>query len=97
MSKQWRLIVGCAGLGLAVTAFIFSYVNFWGEFDTTLYNAFVILCPPALVCIPLSEAMKHEGDLYAIWALIGLTNSGLYAIIGAAVAGLLWSPTKPAD
>ena len=59
-----------------------------GELDATLYAAFAILCPPSLLCIPFSEAMKDKGSFCAIWSLIGITNSGLYAVIGAAVVGL---------
>jgi len=32
--------------------------------------------------------MKDKGSFCAIWSLIGITNSGLYAVIGAAVVGL---------
>lgn len=92
MSKPWRLIVGCALLGLAVTALIPLFMDSSADFDGRLYDAFVILCPPSLLCIPFSEVMKGKGGFYAVWSLIGLANSGLYAIIGAAVAGQLWKP-----
>src|SRR5277367_3925444 len=52
MSKSSRLIMGFAALGLAVAALILSWLKFMGEFDATLYTAFAILCPPALLCIP---------------------------------------------
>jgi len=31
--------------------------------------------------------MKDNGGFYAVWSLIGITNSGLYAVIGAVVVG----------
>ena len=88
MDKDWRLIGSFAVFGLVVTALIFLYLYRVGEFDATLYTAFAILCPPSLLCISFSEAMKVKGSFYAIWSLIGITNSGLYAVIGAAVVGL---------
>ncbi len=92
MSKPSRLILGFAAAGLAVTALIFSWLKFIGEFDGTLYTAFAIVCPLALLCIPFSEIMKDKIGFYTIWLLIGLANTGLYAIVGAAIAGQLWKP-----
>jgi hypothetical protein len=92
MSKQWRLILVCAALGLGVTTLIVLYIDLSGEFDTGLYTTFAILCPPSLLCFPFSEVMKGRTGFYAIWSLIGLANSALYAIIGAAVAGQLRKP-----
>jgi len=34
--------------------------------------------------------MKNKGGFYGVWSLIGLVNAGLYAVIGAGVARLLW-------
>jgi len=92
MSKPSRLILVFAALGLTITALIFSWLKFIGEFDATLYTAFAIVCPPALLCIPFSEVMKEKVGFYAIWLVIGLTNTGLYAIVGAVIAGQLWKP-----
>ncbi|HLZ50628.1 MAG TPA: hypothetical protein VKP61_07755 [Candidatus Acidoferrum sp.] len=88
MDKDWRLITGSAVFGFVVAALIFLYLNRSGEFDANLYTAFAVLCPPSLLCIPFSEAMKDRGGFYAVWSLIGITNSGLYAVVGAAVVGL---------
>lgn len=90
MSKQWKLIAGCAALGLLTAAFFFIFVGVLGIVDGTLYTAMVIFCPPSLLSIPFSEAMKDKSGFYAICSLIGFLNSGLYAVIGAAIAGQLW-------
>ena len=90
--KQWRLIIGCGMLGFAVTVLIVLYICLLGEFDGKLYSAFVVLCPPSLAVIPLSDTMKEKMSSFAVWSLIGLSNAGLYSVIGAAVAGLLWKP-----
>lgn len=88
MDKSWKLIAGFAAVGILVAALIFLYLNLPGEFDATLYNAFAVLCPPSLLCIPFRDAMKGKVSLYALWSLIGLIDSALYAVIGVAVVGL---------
>jgi hypothetical protein len=90
MSKQWKLIGGCAALGLLIAAFFFIFVGILGIVDGTLYDAMVVLCPPSLLSIPLSDAMGDKSGFYAVCLLIGFLNSGLYAVIGAAIAGQLW-------
>jgi hypothetical protein len=90
MSKQWKLIAACAALGLLIAAFFFILVGLFGVVDGTFYTAMVVLCPPSLLAIPFSEVMKEKSGFYAICLLIGFLNSGLYALIGAAIAGQLW-------
>jgi hypothetical protein len=97
MDKDWKLITSLAVIGFVVAALIFLYLNLSGEFDATLYTAFAILCPPSLLCIPFNEAMKDKGTFYAIWSMIGIVNSGLYAVIGAAVVGLWKRPRTKSD
>lgn len=88
MESESRLIARFAVTGLLVSVLVFLCLNFLVEFDSTLYTAFAILCPPALLCIPRSAAMKEHSVFYGIWFLIGLANSGLYGVIGAAFVGL---------
>jgi hypothetical protein len=90
MSKQWKLIGGCAALGLLIAAFFFIFVGILGIVDGTLYTAMLVFCPPSLLAIPFSEAMRDKSGFYVICLLIGFLNSGLYALIGAAIAGQLW-------
>ena len=84
MNKGWKLITSFAVFGLVVTGLI-VYMTFSNILDLDL---FVIFCPPILLSIPFSEVMRDKGGAYVIWPLIGLLNSGLYAVIGAAVVGL---------
>ena|ERR1700722_17021077 len=88
MEKESRLIARFAVVGLSISVLVFLYLRFLGEFESTLYTAFAILCPPALMCIPLSEAMKERSVYYGIWILIWAANAGLYAVVGAAFVGL---------
>jgi hypothetical protein len=80
-------------MGLLISVLIFLYLKFVGEFDSTLYTAFAILCPPALICFPVSDAMTEKSVFYGIWFLSGAANSGLYGVIGAAFVGLRKGPS----
>ena len=82
MKRESKLIARFAVIGLLVSVLVFLSLKFFGEFDSTLYQAFAILCPPALICIPLSEVMKEHRVFYGIWFLIAGANSGLYGVIG---------------
>ena len=87
MNKQWKLISGCAPLGLLITGFLFVFVGVLGTVDGTLYTAMVILCPASMLSIPFSEAMKDKNGFYVICLSTGLLNSGLYAVVEAATQG----------
>ena len=90
VDKDWKLITGFALFGFVVTGLI-AYMASSGILD------FVIFCPPILLAIPFSEVMKDKSGAYVIWALIGLLNSGLYAVVGAAVVGLRRGPRTKSD
>jgi hypothetical protein len=83
------IVAACGALGLLVAAFFFIFVGVLGVVDGTFYTAMVVLCPPSLLSIPLSDMMKDRTSFYAISLLIGFLNSGLYALVGAAIAGYL--------
>jgi hypothetical protein len=88
MNTNSRLIAIFAAMGFLISVLVFAYVEFVGVFEGTLYTGFVVLCPPSLLRIMLNEVMNDKFGFYAIWLLIGLLNSGLYAVIGAAYVGL---------
>jgi hypothetical protein len=88
-NKQWRLITGCSLLGLLITAFFVVCIDLYA-LDLNLVVTFVILCPPSLLSSQFSQITRDSVGFYAIWLLIGIANAGLYAIIGAAIAGVLW-------
>jgi hypothetical protein len=91
MDKQWRLITGCALCGLLVTAVIVACIKL-AAVDLNLVVTFVILCPPSLLSMYFSQITRDNVGFYAIWLLIGVANAGLYAVVGGAIAGLLWKP-----
>ena len=84
VDKDWKLITGFAVFGLVVACLI-AYMT---SSDTLELDLLVIFCPPILLSISFSEVMKDKGGFYVICLLIGLLNSGLYAVFGAAVVGL---------
>lgn len=90
MSKQWKLIAACAALGFLVAGFFFIFVGVLGIVDGTFYTAMLVLCPPSLLAIPFSEAMRDKSGFYVSCLLVGFLNSGLYALVGAAIGGQLW-------
>ena len=49
---------------------------------------FTILCPPALLSIPIIDAEIGTRDFYILWAVIAVLNAMLYAIIGVLVTRL---------
>lgn len=84
VDKDRKVITGFAIFGLLVTGLIVYMVSS-GSLDLDL---FLIFCPPILLSYPFREVMTDKGSAYVIWSLIGLLNSGLYAVVGAAVVGL---------
>jgi hypothetical protein len=88
MDTDSKLIWRFAAIGLLVSSLVFAYIQFFGFFDATLYTLVAAVCPPSLLCIPFSDVMREKGSSYAIWLLIGLTNAGLYAVVGSAYVGL---------
>jgi hypothetical protein len=74
---------------MLVTAVIVACIKL-PAVDLNLLVSFVNVCPPSLLSIQFNEVMKDELGFYAMWLLIGAVNAGLYAIVGAAIAGLVW-------
>ena len=70
MTKQWKLIAACAALGLLIAAFFFVFVGILGIVDGTLYTAMSVLCPPSVLSIPFSEAMKDKGGLHVKFSFL---------------------------
>ena len=61
-------------------------------FNSTLWTAFMILCPPSVLSIPLIDVEPGSSDFATMWLVIGLVNSGLYAVIGKIVGRFRWKP-----
>ena len=97
-----RLAAWLGMLGLAVTVVIVVYQLLTGSYlpqpmSDPLFLAFVILCPPSLLSIPIIDAETGTGAFYALWAFIGLMNAVLYGTIGAVFGYVryLWKSNTP--
>jgi hypothetical protein len=88
MDTDSKLIWRFAAVGLSVSTLVFACMPFFDSLDGNFLTVLVVLCPPSLLVLFLSEAIKGKSLVYATWALIGLSNAGLYAVIGAAYVGL---------
>lgn len=91
--KPWKIIVGLAVLGFAVTACFYligTYHDYTKPFtllDAVLGFADLILCPPALLfawCIDCEYGTP--AGLVTNLIIVGLLNTALYAAIGFVIA-----------
>jgi hypothetical protein len=91
MRKPWRIIVGFAVLGLAITAVVYAYYVFYDYIKptNTIDFAFRIasfgLCPPTLLLAMCIDCEASGWNGVYIFSILGLLNAALYAIIGAVV------------
>jgi len=89
--QKRRFIIGFALLGLAITASIYAanlltpYSEVPSRAEIFLGIVSVVLCPPSLLTVPLFDADVHTASGAALWLVIGLLNSTLYAAVGALV------------
>jgi uncharacterized membrane protein SirB2 len=92
MSRDWRIIFRFALLSLAIAAVFFgiseadpspgSSVAIWAGVAT------MILCPGSLLFVTAFDIEPQTTGSAAMWLIIGLINSAVYAVIGAAYVGL---------
>jgi hypothetical protein len=105
MSKQSRLRLTFAGLGLAVTVLIYASGWFTLHEDlpkqaSILFYVLRLISP--LVCPPsLLSAMALDLDPYSVsgatlWLAIGLLNSALWEKLGIVAGRILWKHEGPA-
>ena len=95
--KRRRLTIALAAMGFVMAAVIWAYSELTDSsppkpFNSTLWTAFMILCPPSVLSIPLIDVEPGSSDFAIMWSVIGLVNSGLYAVIGMIVGRFRWKP-----
>ena len=94
--KRRRLTISLAIVGFLIAAAIWGYSELTdssgGAFNVPLWAAFTILCPPSLLSAPLIDVEPGSTDYAVVWLVIGLVNSGLYAVIGTLVGRFRWKP-----
>lgn len=84
--------------GFATTVLFVSY-QFTIDFSvpasrstTLLIGFFTILCPPALLSIPIIDAEVGTSGFYVLWVFIAIVNSVLYSAIAGAIEKLRRKP-----
>jgi hypothetical protein len=58
------------------------------RWENALMLAFMILCPPSFMSIPVIDAEVGTSSFYFLWTVIALLNAALYAALGGAIARL---------
>ena len=88
MTREWKLIASFASVGFLITVLIVLYTSLSTTFDEALFTPVLIFCPACLLTLPFGNLMASKNSSYMVWFLIVFLNSGLYALIGATIAGL---------
>ena len=99
-SRAERFAIRFAIFGMAITAVFFAYLELSDPCNRseTLEWALSILCPPSVLSLFLVDVFldQHTAMGFFGWFIIGLLNSGLYAIIGMIVGRYLWKAGQSA-
>jgi len=95
MSRS-KTIGRTAVLGFTITAVFVTYqlitdVQSPISRNPLLMVAFVVLCPPSLLSVPVIDAEVGTSAFYFVWTVIGVLNAALY---GGVRALLLRWPRK---
>ncbi len=100
MSKNWRIILLFAAIGLVIAVVFFTYLELTILEERSSVVLFIgnVLCPPALLSVFLFDFDARSIMGFLGWSIIALLNAGLYAAIGTLVRRLAWktdeSPTS---
>ena len=74
--KRRKLIVLLTALGFGIAAIIWGYSEWIDSlhprsFSFALSGAFMILCPPSLLSVPLIDIEPGSGSFALMWLVIG--------------------------
>jgi hypothetical protein len=93
MSKDWRVILRSAALGLAVAAIFCAFfktdslAESWAE--PWMSWASLVICPGYFVYIlAIAGGELPIPDSALVWVIISLSNCLFYAVVGAASIGM---------
>ena len=83
-------------LGFAVTAVFVVYQlvtdSAASSRDFPVMFAFVVLCPPSLISVPLANVVAGTNAFYLLWTFIALLNGALYATVQRLIARRMQKP-----
>jgi hypothetical protein len=94
--RRIAIVWAFAGIGSTCALVAYQFLTNFTPFPRATLIVFVILCPISLLSIAFIDAQPGTGAFYLVWAVIALLNSGLYALVAAAIARRLAkkSPTR---
>ncbi|SRR5579862_3557395 len=86
MSTSGHSIFRSAVLGFSITAAFVSYQLLTDPQSalarsSSIMIAFVVLCPPSILSIPLIDVEVGTSGFYILWTVIGALNATLYATL----------------
>jgi hypothetical protein len=93
--KPSQVLVGFALTGLIITAAICAYFSVCdytkpiSRSDAIIGIFFMVLCPPSLLAVLYTDCEIGTEAGVVAFSIIGLLNSGLYAVIGVLI-GIFW-------
>jgi len=94
LSKRQQLTIGLASLGLVLAVMVWAYTEFAKSAGPLAGLVSAILCPPALLSIPLIDVEVGTPDYRIMWAVFAFMNAALYAVIGSVIGKLRWKPDE---
>ena len=98
MSRSERFAIRFAVFGLAITAVFLAYIWLAGpdSRSETLDWVLSVLCPPSvLTLVFLDLFLDKTATAFVGWLIIGLFNSGIYALVGMVVSKYFWKSGQP--
>jgi hypothetical protein len=92
MSKDWRIILRFAAVGLAISVVFFAFLRTDTLRESSIAHGAMwagsILCPGFLPFLWAAAAELQLPGFALMWLIVGLINFVLYGLIGAAYVGL---------
>jgi len=84
-------------LGFGITALLFAYCELtnYSSMDPILVLFFIISCPASLLTLLLADIEPHTSAAVFAWLIIGVINSGFYAMAGAIARKILEKMPSP--
>ena len=90
--RRQMLILAAAGFLMALVIWAYSELTNASPpppINLPLWTAFVVLCPPSLLTVPLIDVEPGSMDFAIEWFVVGVLNAALYVAIGGGIA-VLW-------
>ncbi len=88
------LTIGLGSLGLVLAVVVWAYSELVKSGGPVAGLVSAILCPPALLSIPLIDVEVGTSDYRIMWTVFTFMNAALYAVIGSLIGKSRWQPDE---